>query len=60
MTDETIIEIWKVGRTTIQVAKKYMQEYNKKAKIKKEKKITKDEALAYVEPIIFEYETRNW
>lgn len=60
MTDETIIEIWKIGRTTMQVAKQYMQEYNKEAKIKKEKKITKDEALAHVEPIIFKYETRNW
>ena len=37
-----------------------MQEYNKQAKIRKEPKITKDQALACVEPIIFEYETKDW
>ena len=37
-----------------------MKEYNKEAKRKKEPKITKIEALAHVEPIIFEYETKDW
>ena len=37
-----------------------MQEYNKQAKKKRESKITKDQALAYVEPIIFDYETKDW
>lgn len=60
MTKETIINKWRIGKTTIQVAKDYMEDYNKEAKKKKEKKITKDEALAYVEPIIFEYETKDW
>lgn len=60
MTRETIIKKWKIGKTTIQVAKDYMEEYNKKAKEKKEPKITKDQALAYVEPIIYEYETKDW
>lgn len=60
MTNETIIKKWKIGKTTLQVAKDYMQEYNKEAEKRKEPKITKDQALAYVEPIIFEYETKDW
>ena len=28
--------------------------------LRKETKITKDQALAYVEPIIFDYETKDW
>lgn len=60
MTKETIINKWKLGASKFSVAKDYMQEYNKQAKIRKEPKITKDQALAYVEPIIFEYETKDW
>ena len=60
MTNETIIKKWRIGMTTIQVAKAYMEEYNKEAKKKKEPKISKDEALAYIEPIIYEYETKDW
>ena len=60
MTNETIIRKWKMGRTTVQVAKDYMQEYNKEAKKRREPKITRDQALAYIEPIIFEYETKDW
>ena len=37
-----------------------MKSYNEKAKRRKEPKITKNEALAHVEPVIFEYETRDW
>lgn len=60
MTNETIINKWKVGKTAIQVAIDYMQDYNKEAKKKKEPRITREQALAYVEPIIFEYETKDW
>lgn len=60
MTKETIIKKWRIGKTTVQVAEDYMKEYNKKAEKKKEPKISKDQALAYVEPIIFEYETKDW
>ena len=42
------------------VAKEYMQEYNKEAMRKGEKKINKDQALAHVEPIIFAYQTKDW
>ncbi|MFR8116875.1 MAG: hypothetical protein ACLVAK_07735 [Clostridia bacterium] len=60
MTNETIINKWKVGKTAIQVAKDYMQDYNKEVEKKKEPRITKEQALAHVEPIIFEYETKDW
>ena len=60
MTKETIIKKWRTGYTKFAVAKDYMQEYNKEAKKRREPKITKDQALAYVEPIIFEYETKDW
>lgn len=60
MTNETIIRKWRIGETTLQVAKDYMDEYNKEAKKKKEPKITKEQALAHVEPIIYEYETKDW
>ena len=57
---ETIIRKWRIGKTTLQVAKDYMDEYNKEAKKKKEPKITKEQALAHVEPIIYEHETKDW
>ena len=60
MTNEMIIKKWRAGQTKFSVAKDYMQEYNREAKRKRENKITKDQALAYVEPIIFEYETKDW
>lgn len=60
MTNETIIRKWKMGKTTVQVAEDYMQEYNKEAKKRREPKITRDQALSYIEPIIFEYETKDW
>lgn len=58
MTQEEIIKSWRTGVTTIQIAKEYMRLHNKK--VKKEERITKIQALAYVEPIIFEYETKDW
>lgn len=60
MTDEMVIRRWKVGLSKFTVAKEYMQEYNKEAVRKGEKKINKDQALAHVEPIIFEHETKDW
>lgn len=60
MTKELIIKKWRSGKTTIQVAKDYMDEYNSQAKRRKEPKISKDQALAYIEPIIFEFETKDW
>lgn len=58
MTQEEVIKSWKSGLTTIQIAKEHTQLHNKK--VKKEEKITKMQALAYVEPIIYEYETKDW
>ena len=60
MTNETIIKKWRSGKTTIQVAKDYMKEYNEEAKINRHRKITKEQALEYVEPIIFNFETKEW
>lgn len=60
MTNETIIRKWRIGKTTLQVAKDYMDKYNKETKKKKEPKITKEQALAHVEPIIYEHETKDW
>ncbi len=60
MTTEEIIRKWRSGLTVVQVAKDYMTEYNRRAKRYKEAKITKDEAMAHVEPIIFEFETKDW
>lgn len=42
MTNETIIKKWRIGKTTVQVAKDYMEEYNKEAKKQKRTKITKE------------------
>lgn len=52
MTDERIIEKWRVGLTVKQISKLYMQ--NKK---QKGIKITQLEAQTYAEPIIFNYQT---
>ena len=59
MADEEIIKEWRSGLTTTQVAKVYMTAINSNLK-KDEKKITKVQALAYIEPIIFKYETEGW
>lgn len=60
MTDEEIVKRWKVGKTKFQVAKDYMDEYNRIAKRRQEPKINKDQALKHVEPIIYAYETQDW
>ena len=59
MNDEEIIKEWRSGLTTVQVAKNYMLTINSRLK-KGEKKITKEQALAHVEPIIFDFETKGW
>lgn len=60
MTKELIIKKWRSGKTTVQVANEYMKEYNSQAKKKNETKITKTQALAHVEPIIYRFETKDW
>lgn len=60
MTTEEIIKKWKSGLTVQQVSKDYMVDYNRHVKKINETRITKDEAMRYVEPIIFEFETKGW
>lgn len=60
MQDEDLIKLWNKGLTRIAVAKEYMKDNNKKAKEKKDiKRITIQQALQYVEPILFRYRTRQ-
>lgn len=56
MSNETIIKKWKMGLTVKQISKEYMRLRNKTLK-RDEKKITALEAQAYIEPIIFKYQT---
>ncbi len=60
MTNETIIKKWRSGLTAMQVAEEYMKSHNKEAKVKKEPKINKKQAAAFVYPIIYEFETKDW
>ena len=60
MTREEIIKNWRSGLTVLQVAEKYLKEYNKLAKKKKEPCIKKEDAQRHVEPIIYEFETKDW
>ena len=60
MTNEIIIKRWRSGLTAMQVAEEYMESYNKKAKQNKEPKINKKQAAAFVYPIIYEFETKDW
>lgn len=60
MQDEDLIKLWNIGLTRIAVAKEYMKDNNRKAKEKKEiKRITMQEALQHVEPILFKYRMRQ-
>lgn len=52
MDKDVIINKWRIGFTVKQISKYYMVQSNKK-----QKKITLREAQAYVEPIIFNYQT---
>lgn len=56
MNKEDIIREWKKGLKKEAVAKEYMESENKRRKKTSEKKITAHDALAHVEPIIFEYQ----
>lgn len=56
MEDKLIIDLWRKGLTVQQVAKEYMNSFNKKLK-NKEKKMNKIQAQRHVEPIIFKYQT---
>lgn len=60
MTDEEVIKEWRSGFTVEQLVKAYVKKYNKQAKTRKEKCIKPDEARAYIEPIIFKFETKDW
>lgn len=56
MQDEDLIKLWNMGLTRNAVAKEYMKDNNRKAKEKKEiKRINIQQALQYVEPILFRY-----
>ncbi|MBQ4123588.1 hypothetical protein IJD44_07725 [bacterium] len=56
MEKEDIIREWKKGLKKETVAKEYMKSENKRRKALGEKQITAHDALAHVEPIIFEYQ----
>lgn len=56
MEDKLIIDLWRKGLTVQQVAKEYMNSFNKKLK-SGQKKMTKIQAQMHVEPIIFKYQT---
>lgn len=60
MLDEDIIKNWRMGYTKMKVAKEYMKSFNKSAERRRESKIKINQALEYVEPIIFKYETKDW
>ena len=66
MRDDEIIKLWKSGLNKYQVARQYMREYNQRIKIvrydrrhRRERFMTKYEALAYVEKVILEYVRRH-
>lgn len=60
MTNEIIIKKWRTGLNTLQIAKEYMKKHNEEAKKKKIARINLNQALAYIEPIIYEFETKDW
>ena len=49
-----------MGLTKLGVAREYMKDHNKRAKNKTDvKRINVNQALAYVEPILFDYRMRQ-
>ena len=57
MSNEEVIRLWNLGLTKMEVVRLYMDDHNRKAKnLKDMKRITKIQALAHVEPILFDYE----
>lgn len=60
MSDEDLIKMWNTGLTKMGVAKEYMKDHNKKAKTQTNvKRININQALAYAEPILFEYRMKQ-
>ena len=60
MSDEDLIKMWNMGLTKIGVAKEYMKDFNKKAKTKTDvKRININQAMEYVEPILFQYRMKQ-
>lgn len=60
MTDEEIIELWSLGLSKMAVVNQYVRNHNRKARGKKDvKRITKEQAMRYVEPILFKYEMQR-
>lgn len=53
---EDIVREWRRGLKKETIAKQYMESENKRLKRTGEKEITEYDALAHVEPIIFEYQ----
>lgn len=59
MTNDTIIAEWRFGKRKETIAKEYAENTNKIRKMHGDKtKMTPKQALAIVEPIIFEYQTK--
>lgn len=61
MTSEEIIKKWRIGFNKFQIADEYMKENNDEAEKRKDiEKISKIQALAYIEPIIFKYTIKQF
>lgn len=59
MTNDIIIAEWKFGKRKETIAKEYAEHTNKIRKMHGDKtKMTTNQALAIVEPIIFDYQTK--
>lgn len=56
MESEIILKNWKMGKTVSQISKEYMKKHNQDCKRKGQARITEQQAMAYVEPIIYDYE----
>lgn len=52
INEQSIVNLWKVGFTVLQISKAYM-----KSEKKKGNRLTIRQAQQYVEPIIFDYQT---
>lgn len=60
MSDEEIIKLWNLGLSKMAVVNQYMRNHNRTARDKKDvKRITKEQAMRYVEPILFKYEMQR-
>lgn len=60
MSNEDVLRLWNMGLSKMQVVKEYMRENNKRARDKKGvDKITMQQAMEHVEPILFKYETNR-